>query len=393
MLVNKTYIKEVAKGKEVGDDEQVLKIYAMKWKTWNKKLQELRINDSEAVLPRERCDALFCETDLSDKAAGGINLAIALVVMFICLFFIVKILNSIFRGSIAKVVHKFVNAGCPGKFRALNFLIGYLALLVGCGMTILVQSSSIFTSTLTPLVGLNIIGIERAFPMTLGANIGTTVTGFLAALTSDDNFENALTISLCHLLFNIFGILIWYPIPFMRKIPLGCAKQLGKVTKKYKWFAFAYIIFVFVILPGIIFALSLAGEIYVGVFCGIIILIILAVVILKLLQKYVSSSLPPVLRDFKFLPTFLRSLEPYHNGAISLFNMCLPEHKKMEKRRKESSDSSATTQSTNALSSPGGVVMTGRVMKKNDGEFEEPTDQSYADTHQVNLAFDQTDEK
>lgn len=39
-------------------------------------------------------------------------------------------------------------------------------------MTILVQSSSIFTSTLTPLAGLGVISLERVYPLTLGSNIG-----------------------------------------------------------------------------------------------------------------------------------------------------------------------------------------------------------------------------
>ena len=47
-------------------------------------------------------------------------------------------------------------------------------MLIGCAVTFLVQSSSITTSTLTPLVGLGIIQLEQMMPLTLGANIGTT---------------------------------------------------------------------------------------------------------------------------------------------------------------------------------------------------------------------------
>ena len=39
-------------------------------------------------------------------------------------------------------------------------------------MTILVQSSSVFTSSITPLVGLGVISIDRMYPLTLGSNIG-----------------------------------------------------------------------------------------------------------------------------------------------------------------------------------------------------------------------------
>ena len=74
-------------------------------------------------------------------------------------------------------------------------------------MTILVQSSSVFTSTLTPLVGLGIITVERVYPFTIGSNVGTTITGIMAALTAKSarELKNSLQIALCHTFFNIFG--------------------------------------------------------------------------------------------------------------------------------------------------------------------------------------------
>lgn len=59
----------------------------------------------------------------------------------------------------------------------MSLIVGYIAILIGCLMTILVQSSSIFTSALTPLAGIGVISIERIYPLTLGSNIGTTTTG------------------------------------------------------------------------------------------------------------------------------------------------------------------------------------------------------------------------
>lgn len=57
-------------------------------------------------------------------------------------------------------------------------------MLLGAGMTVLVQSSSVFTSAMTPLVGLGVIRLERMYPLTLGSNIGTTGTGLLAAMAA-----------------------------------------------------------------------------------------------------------------------------------------------------------------------------------------------------------------
>jgi sodium-dependent phosphate cotransporter len=91
-------------------------------------------------------------------------------------------------------------------YKATN-VNGLLAMLIGCGITVAVQSSSITTSVLTPLVGVGVIQLEQMFPLTLGANIGTTITGLLASMVSDS--VDALQVALAHLFFNVSGIIIW----------------------------------------------------------------------------------------------------------------------------------------------------------------------------------------
>ena len=86
-----------------------------------------------------------------------------------------------------------------------------------------------------PLVSLGLFTIERVFPLILGANIGTTVTGILAAFSADSkSIENSLQIALCHTLFNVSGILIWYPIPPIRRIPIRIAVFLSDTTATYR---------------------------------------------------------------------------------------------------------------------------------------------------------------
>ena len=127
-------------------------------------------------------------------------------------------------------------------------------MLIGAGLTIAVQSSSITTSTLTPLVGLDIITLEMMLPLTLGANIGTCITSLLAAMVTDGT--DALQVALAHLFFNISGIVIWYPIPFMRAVPLHAARQLGKVTRVWKGFPIVYIIVMFFLFPLALLGIS-----------------------------------------------------------------------------------------------------------------------------------------
>jgi sodium-dependent phosphate cotransporter len=75
--------------------------------------------------------------------------------------------------------------------------------------------------------------VERVYPLTLGSNIGTTTTALLAAMAVEDGFKPSMQIALCHLLFNVTGILIFYPIPFLRW-PIAMAKFLGETTAKYR---------------------------------------------------------------------------------------------------------------------------------------------------------------
>ena len=46
-------------------------------------------------------------------------------------------------------------------------------IIFGALITFLIQSSSILTATITPLVGEGFLTLEKAYPITLGANIGT----------------------------------------------------------------------------------------------------------------------------------------------------------------------------------------------------------------------------
>ncbi|KAJ0050629.1 hypothetical protein NL108_005020, partial [Boleophthalmus pectinirostris] len=139
----------------------------------------------------EKCEYhLFVDVALSDLAVGLILLALSLLVLCSCLILIVKLLNSMLKGQVASVIKKILNTDFPFPF---GWVVGYIAILVGAGMTFVVQSSSVFTSAITPLVGIGVISIERAYPLSLGSNIGTTTTAILAAMASPgETLANAL---------------------------------------------------------------------------------------------------------------------------------------------------------------------------------------------------------
>ncbi|XP_069833590.1 sodium-dependent phosphate transport protein 2B isoform X1 [Dendropsophus ebraccatus] len=265
------------------------------------------------------CSHIFATTDLPDLAVGLILLALSLLVLCLCLILIVKLLNSMLKGQVSVVIKKIINTDFPFPF---SWLTGYLAMLVGAGMTFIVQSSSVFTSAMTPLIGIGVISIERAYPLTLGSNIGTTTTALLAALASPgDTLQNSVQIALCHFFFNISGIIIWYPIPFMR-IPIRLAKGLGDKTAKYRWFAVVYLVLCFFLLPLAIFGLSIAGwQALVGVAVPIVFVILVAIII-SVMQKKCPRILPDFLKTWDFLPKWMHSLKPWDTWMSSLTLFC-----------------------------------------------------------------------
>ncbi|KAL4229342.1 hypothetical protein ACF0H5_012381 [Mactra antiquata] len=259
-------------------------------------------------VPVEKCFSLMSHLEINETLAGVLLLLFSLIILCTCLVLMVKLLHSILKGSIAKVIRKTLNSDFPGCF---SWLTGYVAMLVGAVMTVLVQSSSVFTSALTPLVGVGMLKLERMYPLTLGSNIGTTGTGLLAAMAaSGDKLPIALQIAFCHLFFNISGILLFYPFPPLRSLPIKAAKCLGTVTSKYRWFAVFYLFFMFMALPGCVFALSMAGFIPSICVASIIIPILLFVIVLNVLQSKCKDKLPKKLQTWEFLPLYLRSLEP-----------------------------------------------------------------------------------
>lgn len=70
----------------------------------------------------------------------------------------------------------------------------------------------------------------------------------------------ALQVALAHLFFNISGIVIWYPIPFMRRVPLAMARALGKATRRSKLVPPIYIAVVFFLLPIFLLLISACFE-------------------------------------------------------------------------------------------------------------------------------------
>jgi len=258
--------------------------------------------------------------DIGETYIGLILLAISLTMLCGCLIGMVKILNSLLGEKVRGIIENVINADIP--VRGLGWLTGYLAMIVGAVMTILVQSSSVFTSTLTPLAGAGLVSLERAYPLTLGSNLGTTTTSILASFAAGgDKVQDALQIALVHLLFNLTGILMFYPVPVMRW-PISIARVLGNTTAKYRWLAVVYLTFMFFLFPITMFGLSMAGSVVVIIATTLIIFTLAFSVTVTKLQTSCPRYLPSFLRSWDFLPLALHSLDPWDRVIMSALSCC-----------------------------------------------------------------------
>lgn len=172
-------------------------------------------------------------------SVGTILLGIFLI--FMAVRWMGKILQSIIVGRAKKWLQRALEGKPP-----VSMLVGFL-------VTCLAQSSSVTTSTMVPFAGSGTLTTRDIYPMTLGANVGTTTTAIIAALAvGSDGGRAALTMALVHLLFNVFGIILIYVLPFLRNTPVWCAEKMGKLASEHKTIAAVWVLGVFIIIPGIV---------------------------------------------------------------------------------------------------------------------------------------------
>lgn len=164
--------------------------------------------------------------------SGWMILVVSVVLLFIALRYIVVNMRALIIGR----VESFFNESL--------FRTAARAFVLGAVFTVMVQSSSITTSLAVPLAGAGILTLRQIFPMTLGANLGTTITGILASLVTGN--LAAVTVAFAHLLFNVFGILIIWPV---RRLPMFLAESLARWSTRAKILPFVYVLVVFYLLP------------------------------------------------------------------------------------------------------------------------------------------------
>ena len=159
----------------------------------------------------------------------------ALILLFISLRYLTVLIRSL------------VMERLEAFFDSHIFKTWLRAMVFGVFITILVQSSSITTSLVVPLAGAGILQLRQIFPYTLGANIGTTITALLASLVAGTHAP--LAVAFGHLAFNIYGILLIWPIEKIRNIPIIMSEKFAAVAVRNRMIPVVYILVVFFLIP------------------------------------------------------------------------------------------------------------------------------------------------
>lgn len=175
---------------------------------------------------------------LPDIASGIVMIILGVMMIFVSITMIGKLLRLLMVGKAKDILHSAVGRGPVAGITS------------GALMTVLVQSSSTTTSLIVPLAGTGVFSLRQVFPFTLGANIGTCITGLLAATAvSGVNAAFALEIAIIHLTFNVFAVISIYSIRPLREVPIKAAEALAELAQTNKLYVLGYILGVFLVIP------------------------------------------------------------------------------------------------------------------------------------------------
>ncbi len=172
----------------------------------------------------------------SGSGLGTLMVLAGLIIVLLALTLITKNMRQLVANRIEHSLNSVLGRGA-----------GTVAMLLGLIITISVQSSSITTSILIPLAAAGVVTLRNIYPVTLGANVGTTITALLAALATSK--PEALTIGFVHTIFNVAAIVLLYPIRVIRDIPIRLAEGLAAMSVERRSVAVAYVLGAFIIVP------------------------------------------------------------------------------------------------------------------------------------------------
>jgi len=165
---------------------------------------------------------------------------IGIAMLLFCKKPFVKVISYILIGfgllfvgmNVMKVSMNLIIEGAP-SIRDLFWKVKnpFLLLLLGAALTALMQSSTTMTAILIVLSTSGLIDLQSAIYVVLGMNLGTCATSLIASIGANTNSVRA---AMFHLMFNLFGTLIFFCLLFIEPLRvwlIECVLFGGDVSK------------------------------------------------------------------------------------------------------------------------------------------------------------------
>jgi solute carrier family 34 (sodium-dependent phosphate cotransporter) len=146
-----------------------------------------------------------------------------------------------------KIISELLKAKSPESFSRFVFLNPFKSFSWGILTTAAIRSSTITTSVVVPIVAKKIATLREAAPFIMGANLGTTITAFIAIVNR--SADVAVSIAMAHFIFNLAGVLFFFPVPALRRLPVELANALGRLSLRYPLACVIFIILTFFCIP------------------------------------------------------------------------------------------------------------------------------------------------
>jgi solute carrier family 34 (sodium-dependent phosphate cotransporter) len=189
-------------------------------------------------VPVDAIEAVLDASPLGGRFLALMLLLSGLAIIFLALSQITRNMRQLVAGSVERAMNRIVGRGG-----------GAVGIVVGIAVTVAVQSSSITTSILVPLVAAGVLTLPNAYPITLGANVGTTITALIASLAVLR--PEGLTIALVHTLFNLTALAALYPVRAVRELPIRAAEALATQAVARRSVVLAYVLGLFIVVPAL----------------------------------------------------------------------------------------------------------------------------------------------
>jgi len=127
----------------------------------------------------------------------------------------------------------------------------FVGVLVGAGVTALIQSSSAMTAMVIAMGSAGILTLPAAIALILGANIGTTVTGLIASIGSSLSSKR---LAIAQVVVNVLGVVVFLPlVPFYAGlVEVTAVSTTRQIANAHSFFNIAVTLFLLTCVGGLV---------------------------------------------------------------------------------------------------------------------------------------------